>query len=424
MKFLLKSSALALLVAIGAACTDRPVEMANNTTAPGDTLAASRDCEPLATLPPEAPDQEPAFEGQTRACADSSGVNFEVEVLATGLEHPWAVEPLPDGDLLVTERPGRLRIVSASGEVGQPISGVPDVYTEGQGGLLDAALSPDFGTDRTLFLSYSEARNGENTTAVSRAVLSEDERTLQDAQVIFRIEPTYDGDKHFGSRLAFGPEGMLYITTGDRSDAPMRQYAQQMDSHLGKTLRIHPDGSVPDDNPFVEEAGAQPEIWTLGHRNVQSAAFDAQGRYWQVEHGTRGGDELNLIERGNNYGWPHQAYGIEYSGQPLPGEPVVPDSDYVQPVYYWDPVIAPSGADFYGGDAFPEWQGSLFVGALREMRLVRLDIENERVVGEEHLLVDRGQRIRDVREGPDGSLYVITDHAEGELWRLRPAGGM
>jgi glucose/arabinose dehydrogenase len=327
---------------------------------------------------------------------------------------------LPDGDLIVTERPGRLRIVSADGEMGEPITGLPDVHAERQGGLLDVALSPDYESDQTIFWSYAEPREGGNGTAVARGTLTADRQSVEDVEVIFRAMPTYDGDLHFGSRLAFGPDGMLYITTGDRSDAPMRHHAQELDNHLGKTLRIDPDGSVPTDNPFVDEPGAEPEIWTLGHRNIQASAFDAQGRLWEVEHGTRGGDELNLIEKGNNYGWPLMAYGIEYSGEPLPGVTALPDSDFVQPVYYWDPVIAPSGAQFYSGDVFPNWRGSLFIGALREARLVRVTIENERVTGEEHLLVDRGRRIRDVRQGPDGALYVVTDHEDGELWRIAP----
>jgi aldose sugar dehydrogenase len=224
---------------------------------------------------------------------------------------------------------------------------------------------------------------------------------------------------HYGSRLAFGPDGMLYITLGERSDKPMRPQAQQLDSHMGKIIRIRPDGTVPADNPFVNRAGALPETWTLGHRNIQSAAFDPQGRFWIIEHGTNGGDELNLIEKGKNYGWPVVAFGREYNGAMIPGA-VTTRPDMEDPVYYWDPVIAPSGAEVYTGSAFPEWRGDLFVGALREKRLVRLRLENNRVVGEEHLLTDRGQRVRDVRQGPDGALYVVTDEDNGELWRISP----
>ena len=376
-------------------------------------------CRPLETRRPNAEGQQPAFAGQTRACGIASNVAFDVMVLAKGLEHPWAVEPLPGGDLLVTERPGRLRIVSSQGEVRAPITGVPQVDARGQGGLLDVALSPSFEADRTVYLSYAEPRKGGNGTAVARAQLSADRTRLEQLQVIFRAEPTFNGTMHFGSRLAFGRDEMLYITTGERSDSRMRMHAQRPDNHLGKILRIRTDGTAAPDNPFAGQAGARAEIWTLGHRNVQAAAVDAQGRLWVVEHGTRGGDELNLIEKGKNYGWPLVAYGEEYSGNPIAGA-VTAREGYQQPVYYWDPVIAPSGAQFYTGDAFPAWRGSLFIGALREQRLVRLVLENNRVAGEEHLLTDRGQRIRDVRQGPDGLLYIVTDESNGELWKLVP----
>ena len=381
--------------------------------------ASGASCAPLEERAPNANDQRPAFGGQTRACAITSNVAFDVVVLAKGLEKPWAVEPLPGGDLLVTEKAGRLRIVSASGEVGQPIAGVPAVDSRGQGGLLDVALSPNFESDRTIYWSYAEPREGGNGTSVARGVLAQDRRSVGEVRVIFRAMPTYNGRLHFGSRLAFGPDGLLYVTLGERSDASMRKYAQQLDSHLGKVVRITPDGKAPRDNPFVGTPGALPEIWTLGHRNVQAAAFDARGRLWIVEHGTRGGDEINLLERGKNYGWPLVAYGEEYSGFAIRGA-ATDRSGYEQPRYYWDPVIAPSGAQFYAGDAFPAWRGSLFVGALKERSLVRLVLENDKVIGEEHLLADRGQRVRDVRQGRDGALYVVTDDSNGELWKIMP----
>ncbi len=409
----------AVLVAACGGAPDAPDATAGQPA--GDAPAG--DCVPLETRPTEDPSQTPVSPEQTRACGVTSDVAFQVTVLTDGLEHPWAVEPLPDGDLLVTERPGRMRIVSATGELGEPITGVPEVDAQRQGGLLDVALSPNFQQDRTIFWSYAEPRDGGNGTSVARGVLSEDRSSLSNVQVIFRAMPTYDGTLHYGSRLAFGADGMLFITTGERSDREMRHHSQELDNHLGKVVRIAPDGSVPQDNPFAGEAGAQPEIWTYGHRNVQAAAFDPDGRFWVVEHGARGGDELNLIEPGQNYGWPVVAYGIEYSGDPIvEAETHRPEGDYVQPVYYWDPVIAPSGMEWYTGDAFPEWQGSLFVGALREMRLVRLELDGERVTGEEHLLTDRQQRVRDVRQGPDGALYLVTDHENGELWRLAPGG--
>ena len=416
----------ALAAALGLAGCGPSGERAPDSPAPPSSASASTEsaasaaCKPLETRPAEAPDQRPAFPGQTRACAVKSNVSFEVAVLARGLDHPWAVEPLPNGDLLVTEKPGRMRVVSARGELGEPIEGVPAVDARGQGGLLDVALSPQFQTDRTIFWSYAEPREGGNGTSVARGVLSGDSRRLSEVRVIFRALPTYQGDKHYGSRLAFGPDGMLYITTGERSDAPMRKYAQQLDSHLGKVLRVKPDGTVPEDNPYVGRDGALPEIWTLGHRNAQAAAFDLEGRLWLVEHGARGGDELNRVEKGKNYGWPVVAYGIEYSGKPIPGA-VTAREGYEQPVYYWDPVIAPSGAQFYSGDAFPAWRGSLITGALRDKRLVRLTIENGRVTGEEHLLNARGKRVRDVRQGEDGALYVVTDESNGELWKITPA---
>ena len=352
---------LALMVAAGAACSARSGAVAGGAEDAPAAAAASTPCTPLESRPANAADQRPARADQTRACGVVSNVAFDVEVVARGLEHPWAVEPLPGGDLLVTERPGRLRIISAAGAVGEPIAGLPPVVARGQGGLLDVALSPTFAADRTIYWSFSEPRDGGNATSVARGVLSADRRSVEQVRVIVRTMPVYDGDKHFGSRLAFGPDGKLYVTLGERSDTPMRPQAQQLSSHLGKLLRVDPDGSAPRDNPFVGQGDARPEIWTLGHRNVQAAAFDSRGRLWVIEHGTRGGDELNLIAKGKNYGWPIVAYGQEYARRPIPGAETVREG-YEQPVYYWDPVIAPSGAQWYSGDAFPAWRGSLFIG--------------------------------------------------------------
>lgn len=381
-------------------------------------------CEPVQTRSANVPGQEPAFEGQTRACEVDSDVAFDVTVIASGLDHPWAVEPLPDGSFLVTERPGRMRVVAADGTIGPPIEGIPEVAARNQGGLLDVELSPDFPSSRMIYWSYSEPRGGgENATSVARGVLSEDGLRVDDVEVILRTRPAYDGGHHFGSRVLFGPEGHLFVTLGERSRRPIRDQAQDLDSHLGKILRIHPDGSVPEDNPYVGREGAYPEIWSLGHRNVQAATFDPEGRLWTIEHGPQGGDELNLIEPGVNYGWPIQSYGEQYSGQPIPNSQTRREG-VRQPVYYWDPVIAPSGATWYTGDAFPAWQGSLFVGSLVQDELVRLEVEvggtpaGARVTGEEHLLGDRGQRVRDVVQGADGALYLVTDESDGELWRV------
>jgi glucose/arabinose dehydrogenase len=388
-----------------------------------DAGSGAQPCTPLETRDPQGQGQQPATQGQTRACGVRGNVAFDVQVVARGLRKPWAVEPLPDGSLLVTEKGGNLRIVSASGQIGEPIAGVPAVDARGQGGLLDVALSPNFATDRTVFWSFTEPREGGNGTSVGRGVLSADGTRLDQVSVILHTSPTYANNMHYGSRLAFGPDGMLYVTMGERSANEARPQAQQPGSHLGKTLRISPDGSVPRDNPLVGQSGALPEVWSIGHRNIQAAAFDPQGQLWVIEHGTNGGDELNRVEKGKNYGWPVQAYGIEYRGGTITsalGEAATARPGMEQPVYYWDPVIAPSGAEFYTGDAFPAWRGSLFIGSLAPKRLVRLVLEDDRVVGEEHLITDRDQRIRDVRQGPDGALYVVTDERAGELWRIAP----
>src|SRR5688572_28389402 len=406
-----------VLAASVIACSE-PADTAADTGQATDTNRA--DCAAVETRAANAPNQRPAFQGQTRACAITSDTSsFTVDVVAGGLVHPWAVEPLPDSGFLVTEKPGRMRHISASGTVGPAISGVPPVVARDQGGLLDIALSPSFATDRAIFWSYSEPRQGGNATSVARGVLSADNRSLSQVQVIFRSLPVYEGGYHFGSRLDFAPDGKLLVTIGERSDTPMRKHAQQLDGHLGKTVRINADGSVPNDNPFAGRDGAKAEIWTLGHRNPQAAAFDSDGKYWVIEHGTRGGDELNLVEKGKNYGWPVQAYGIEYGGDAIRGSATTRDG-MEQPVYYWDPVIAPSGAQFYTGYAFPNWRNSLFIGSLGQRRLVRLTLDGNRVSGEEHLLIGRSKRIRDVRQGPDGALYIITDDENGELWRVRP----
>jgi len=425
-----------LLTVVSIACAQNPREAGKISASTAVSPPSTSSCAPLETRIANAPEQKPAFVGQTRVCAVKSDVTFDVTVLAKGLNNPWAVEPLPNGDFLVTEKAGQIRIISAKGEVGQPIGGLlpvgaggvssvseqgglPPISARGQGGLLDVALSPNFAKDRTIFWSFSEQREGGSGTSVARGVLTEDRRNLEQVRVIFRAVPTYNNGLHFGSRLAFGPDKLLYITLGDRFDRPNRPKAQTLDNHLGKIIRISPDGSIPSDNPFAKQSGAMPEIWTLGHRNIQSATFDDQGRLWTVEHGAKGGDELNLIEKAKNYGWAVATYGEEYSGEPFPGAVTVREG-FEQPVYYWDPVIAPSGAQFYTGNAFPAWRGSLFVGGLASQRLVRLVIKDNRVTGEEHLLTDRGQRIRDVRQGFDGALYVVTDQTNGELLKITP----
>ncbi len=361
--------------------------------------------------------QQPAFEGQTRAPGVTSRVALTHQVVATGLEHPWGLALMPDGRWLVTERPGRMRIVTRQGAVGAPITGLPAVDARGQGGLLDVAVGPAFAADRMVYWSFSEARDGGNATSIARGRLSPDGARMEDAEVIFRALPAYDGAAHFGGALAFDRQGHLFLTLGERSDREIRPQAQQLNSHMGKVIRINADGSTPPDNPFVATEGALAQIWSLGHRNVQGVAVDSTGTVWTMEHGTRGGDELNRPEAGKNYGWPIIAYGVEYSSQPI-NEGITAREGLEQPVYYWDPVIAPGGMTFYDGAMFPDWQGNLLVASLKEKHIARLIIENGRVVGEERLLTDLDQRIRDVAVGPDGAVWAITDEDEGVLVRL------
>lgn len=342
---------------------------------------------------------------------------LRVETVAQGLESPWAIAFLPGGDMLVTERPGRMRRVATDGGLSTPLSGVPEVAARGQGGLLDVVLAPDFNTTQRIYFSYSEPRGGdENATAVAHARLGAD--SLEDVTVIFRQQPAWDSGHHFGSRLAFAKDGTLFVTLGERNRA--RDLAQTLDNHIGKVVRLNPDGSVPEDNPFVGRQDAQPAVWSYGHRNPQGAAIHPQtGQLWIHEHGPRGGDEINLPQAGANYGWPVITYGREYSGLPIGDGPRKADME--QPQHYWVPSIAPSGMAFYTADRFPQWQGRLFVGSLKFGQLVRLDLDGDRVVGEHRYAQDLRRRIRDVRQGPDGFLYLLTDEANGAVLRVAPA---
>jgi aldose sugar dehydrogenase len=352
---------------------------------------------------------------------ETEGPTIRVETFAEGLSHPWAIEFLPDGGILVTERSGNLRHVGEDGALSEPISGVPEVDARDQGGLLDVALDPDFAENRMVYLSYAEAGEGGNGTAVARGTLSEDMTALENVEVIFQQQPKVESTMHFGSRLVFDGEGHLFVTLGERSHRQFRTQAQDLNSHLGKIVRINPDGSVPDDNPFVGQEGALPEIWAYGVRNVQAAAMHPEsGVLWEIEHGPRGGDELNIIEPGANYGWPVVSLGVEYSGQPMEGT-VERREGMVDAIHTWTPVIAPSGMIFYDGEAFPDWQGNLFVGGLASTALVRLTLDGNSVTGEERLLEDLGLRIRDVAQGPDGTIYVATDESNGEILRISPA---
>lgn len=343
---------------------------------------------------------------------------FRVERITAGLEHPWAVAFLPDGRYLVSERPGRLRMIDADGTLRErPVDGLPEIAAHGQGGLLDLALHPDFARNGWVYFSYAERGPGGVGTAVARGRL--EGMALRDVEPLFRLLPKSNAGQHFGSRLVFDRTGHLFITLGDRGDRPR---AQDLGDHAGSVIRLRDDGSIPADNPFVGRDGARPEIYSYGHRNLQGATLHPQtGRLWTHEHGPQGGDEINLPEAGVNYGWPVITHGVNYVIGTRIGEGTARPG-MAQPLYYWVPSIAPSGMTFYDGERFPGWQGDLFVGSLKFRLLVRLEIEDGRVVHEERMLEDRLGRIRDVRQGPDGLLYLLTDQDDGQLVRLVPAG--
>ncbi|MBV7486167.1 PQQ-dependent sugar dehydrogenase [Bordetella sp. BOR01] len=356
---------------------------------------------------------------QTQAQPATQG-QVQVTELAKGLEHPWSLAFLPDASMLITERPGRLRRLDAQGVLSPPLEGVPKVHAQGQGGLLDVVLSPDFKRDRLVYLSYAEAEGDRSGTAVGRARLSEDARRLEDFTVIFRQQPKLSSGQHYGGRMVFGQDGVLFVALGENNRRPT---AQDLDKLQGKIVRINPDGTVPRGNPFADRPGARAGIWTYGMRNPQGMALNPwTGELWESEHGPRGGDEVNIIRPGLNYGWPLATYGINYSGFAIPeakGE-TVPGMQ--APLYWWKKSPAISGMAFYDSDRHPAWRGSLFIGALAEQALIRLQLKDgKEVVAEERLLRDLGARIRDVRQGPDGGVYVLTDAGDGVLLRLAPA---
>ena len=359
--------------------------------------------------------QKPAAEGQASPQPRSTAAPGKATTYARGLEHPWGMAFLPDGRLLVTERPGRLRIVAKNGALSAPLAGVPTVLAQGQGGLLDVALDPQFAQNRTIYLSYAEpGADGLAGTAVASARLTD--TALQNVKVIYRQQPKVAGAGHFGSRIVFNRDGTIFITQGER----MRysEQSQDLKSGLGKVVRINRDGSIPKDNPFVGRSDARPEIWSYGHRNVQAAVLHpTTGVLWTVEHGARGGDELNHPQAGKNYGWPVISYGREYSGRPI-GAGITSKAGMEQPVYYWDPVIAPSGMIVYTGNAYAGWKGSIFIGSLTPGGIVRLTMNNGRVTREERYLGELNERIRDVEQGPDGLLYMLTDSSDGRVLRL------
>ena len=340
---------------------------------------------------------------------DTQSGPIVVETIASGLDDPWSLAFLPDGRFLITQRSGRIRIVTREGNISAPLAGVPDVYSSGQGGLLDVALAPDFATSRLIYFSFGEPGEGGASTAVARARLTDDR--LQDITVIFRSVPKTGGGAHFGSRLAFARDGTLFVTTGERFQF---EVAQDLSHHMGKVLRINRDGSEPSNNPLVGRANVRPEIWSYGHRNVEGAAIHpATGRLWTHEMGPAGGDELNITEAGRNYGWPVVSWGRHYDGRVIPAPTTRPD--LAAPIRYWNPVIAPSGMAFYSGDAIPAWKGNLLIGGMVARAIVRLTLSGEQVTGEERVAM--GGRIRDVRQGPDGAVYAL-DESNGTLLRL------
>jgi len=379
-------------------------------------LAGSAALADFNDAPPNARGQTPAFQGQTRAPVIQQAVPLVRMPLVEGLRNPWGMALLPDGGLLITEKAGTMRIYR-EGALSAPLKGLPKVDARGQGGLLDVAVARDFASTRQVWFSFSEPRDGgRNATAVGTGRLSADGTALEEVRTIFRQEPAWASTLHFGSRLVFDPQGRLFVTTGERSRPEPRQLAQDLGTHLGKVLRIDPaSGGPAPGNPFAP-GQARPEIWSYGHRNIQSAALDPQGRLWTVEHGPQGGDELNRPEPGRNYGWPVITYGQDYSGAPI-GQGITSREGMEQPVYYWDPVIAPSGMVFYDGPMFPEWRGDALIGGLRAQAVVRLKIEGDRVTGEQRLAEGIG-RVRDIEVAPDGALLVLIDGERGSLVRL------
>ncbi|WP_438765278.1 PQQ-dependent sugar dehydrogenase [Kushneria sp. TE3] len=377
--------------------------------------------EPVDVGPPNVPSQTPAFEDQTRAPQLENTLELDTQIIADGLEHPWGIAFLPDGDMLVTERAGRLRLITPDGEMSEPIEGLPEMDARGQGGLLDVSLGPDFDTERRVYLSYAEPRDGDqNGTAVARGRLSEDNTRLSDVEVIFQQQPGWESTKHFGSRLIWDNNGRLFITLGERSLVEPRQLAQTLDNTIGKVVRVNADGSTPDDNPFVGREDAMDSIWSYGHRNLQGAALHpGTGELWTIEHGPKGGDELNRPEAGLNYGWPVITYGEDYSGADI-GEGITQQEGMEQPVYYWDPVIAPGDMTFYTGELFTGWQGDALIASLKPGGIVQLSLEDGRVTGEARYLEDLG-RVRDVEQGPDGALWILTDNGDDALIRAVPA---
>lgn len=381
-----------------------------------DDAATEPNLPPVETNAPNTT-YKPAFTGQTRANGVMTPADaYKATVVTSALTSPWGVVALPDGRVLVTEKAGRMRIVTAAGVVSAPITGIPAVNPAGQGGLLGLCLDPNFASNRMIYWSFSEAISGGNVTAIGKGRLADNEQSIEGATVIYRALPAYSGTLHYGGRVVFDRTGNLVISTGERSDLVTRPQAQVASSALGKVIRITKDGQPASGNPTFSQAGARPELYSIGHRNPQGlAVHPTTGELWQGEHGPKGGDEINRLQAGANYGWPTITYGVEYAG-PAIGAGIQQQDGLEQPVYYWDPVVSPSGMTFYTGDRVAGWRNNLFIGALSGQHIVRLVLDNNKVIGEERLLASEGQRFRDVTQGSDGALYAVTD--QGRLYRI------
>ncbi|WP_343697820.1 PQQ-dependent sugar dehydrogenase [Flavobacterium sp.] len=359
---------------------------------------------------------KPAFAGQTRINGMTTNTEFKADIITSSLSSPWGVKVLPDGRLIVTQKAGTMRIVTAAGVVSEPITGLPAVNPAGQGGLLGLCLDPDFSSNRMIYWVFSEAVTGGNISAVAKGRLANDEKTIENATVIYRSSPANASDLHYGGRILFDQTGNLVASTGERSVLQTRPLAQSLTASLGKVIRITKEGQPASGNPVFAGGNALPEIYTYGHRNPQGLAIHPVTKeIWQSEHGPRGGDEINRLKAGANYGWPTITYGIEYSGQVI-GDAIQQKDGMEQPVYYWDPVISPSGMTFYTGNRVPEWENNLFIGSLSATHIARLVIRDNKVVGEERLLASEGQRFRDITQGSDGALYAVTD--QGRLYKI------
>lgn len=389
--------------------------MVNSATAQTKDTTDTDQLPPVETRKPDT-DYKPAFEGQTRIPGMKTHTDYTADALTSSLKNPWGITALSENRFLITQNEGNMVIVTKDGKISDRIMGIPKVNSKGQGGLLGLTLDNDFENNRMVYWVFSEKTKKGNLTAVAKGKLSDDESKFEEVKVIYRAEPAFNSNLHYGGRILMDKDGNLFVSTGERSDLETRPQAQELNSALGKILYITADGEAVKGNPFENDKGSLPEIWSYGHRNVQGLAFHPEtGELWESEFGPKGGDEINLIKAGKNYGWPTIGYGLEYSGKTI-GDGLTEKEGMEQPVYYWDPVLSPSGISFYSGNNIPEWENNLFAGGLNGSHIARLKIEDNKVVGEERLLEEEKQRFRDITQGKDGDLYTITD--EGRLYRL------